>query len=367
MKQTRFLFPALVCVLLVCSCTIEMVQTPESVPPEGTPIVPSTSGVPVTHVPITWPHLNLSGKLVYLNSTMDGGTLISKIQMLDLLTGDIATLFSVSPAWIYYVTISPDRRMLVMSYSPPRQPNSSSSRSLYKIPLDGSVEPQPLFTPPNSSDRYTQAEWSPDGKYIYYVHYNQDERAEGQLLEDYDLSRMTYPEGEQEKIAEHAFWPRLSSDSSRLVFVFVDPNSGRNELYIANADGSNPRRIALSGAQTPEIIDAPVFAPDGQSILFSAPEPVRAYQPDFFERLLGVQVAKAHSVPSDWWSVPVTGGEPTRLTNIQSINLFASVSPDQKHIASLNGEGLFVMDLDGSNLTQVLVDSGVHGTVTWIP
>jgi Tol biopolymer transport system component len=78
-------------------------------------------------------------------------------------------------------------------------------------------------------------------------------------------------------------------------------------------------------------------------------------------------VAKAHDVPSDWWSVPITGGAPTQLTNIQTINLFASISPDQQHVASLSGDGIFVMDLDGSNLTQLVSDPGVHGTVSWIP
>jgi hypothetical protein len=82
---------------------------------------------------------------------------------------------------------------------------------------------------------------------------------------------------------------------------------------------------------------------------------------------MGIQVAKAHSIPSDWWSVPIRGGAPTQLTKLQTINLFASLSPDQKHIASVSGDGLFVMGLDGSNLTRLLSDSGVHGTVSWIP
>jgi Tol biopolymer transport system component len=78
-------------------------------------------------------------------------------------------------------------------------------------------------------------------------------------------------------------------------------------------------------------------------------------------------VVKAHSVPSDWWVVPVAGGDPQRLTKIQTINLFASISPDRRHIASLSGEGLFVMDPDGSNLTRLLLDSSMHGTIAWIP
>jgi Tol biopolymer transport system component len=140
-----------------------------------------------------------------------------------------------------------------------------------------------------------------------------------------------------------------------------------NELFIANPDGRNSQPVNLSGRQPPEIIDAPLFSPDGQFILFSAPEPSQSYKPSFFERLVRIQVAKAHDVPSDWWSVPVTGGAPTRLTNLQTINLFASVSPDQNYIASLSGDGIFVMDLNGSNLTQLVIDQRVHGTVSWIP
>lgn len=298
---------------------------------------------------------------------MEGDTSISNIQVLDLETGQLAIVFSISSAWIYYATISPDAKTLVISYAPPRGSNSSSIRSLYVLPLDRSTDPQPLFAPPTAADRYTQAEWSPDGEYIYYVHYNQEDQAGGQFFEDYYISRMTYPGGKHEKILEHAFWPRLSPSSFKLVYVSLDPESGKNELFVANADGSTPQGIVLSGIPLPEIIDAPIFAPDGQFILFSAPEPSQSYQPNFLERLAGIQVVKAHSVPSDWWSVPATGGTPTRLTHLQTINLFASLSPDGQHIASLSGDGIFVMDLDGSSLTQLVSDSGVHGTVSWIP
>ena len=102
-------------------------------------------------------------------------------------------------------------------------------------------------------------------------------------------------------------------------------------------------------------------------MIFSAPPPPQAYRLNWFERLMGIQVVKAHSIPSDWWSVPVTGGVPARLTQLQTIRLFASLSPDKKHIASLSGEGIFVMDQEGSNLTQLLFDPGVSGTVSWIP
>lgn len=353
-------------VFLLCSCSIEIEQTSAIPSPANTTVPSSTSTISGTQVPVTWAHLNLTGKLVYLTSGMQGGKLSSSIQMLDLGTGSISIILEIPAAWVYYAAVSPDATTLTMSYAPPSQPGSPSTRSLYTMPLDGSAEPQPLFTPPTPGDRYTQVEWSPDGKHIYYVHYNQDEQA-GQFFEDYDISQMQYPDGQHKQILEHAFWLRVSPDSSRLVYVSLDPETGSNELFVANADGSNRQRVALSGPSTPEIIDAPIFSPDGKSILFSAPVPAQSYAPNFLDKVLGVQVAQAHNVPSDWWSVPVSGGTPTRLTNIQTINLFASLSPDQQHIASLSGDGIFVMGLDGSNLTQLLSDSGVHGTLSWLP
>ena len=334
---------------------------------EPTPAESSTSLFPLTHVPVTWANLNLSGKLVYLSSSMENNNLIASIQMLDLTTDTITTIFSAQPgAWIYYLTVSPDSKQIVMSYQPPPQPGSDANRALYTMPLDATTPPQPLLPPATPDDHYTQAEWSPDGQAIYFVHYNHKDSG-GQFYEVYEIFRMTYPDGEPKKILDRTFWPRLSADSTKLVYVSLDPASGLNELFIANADGNNPQKIPFSGPWIPDIIDAPIFSPDGQSILFSAPGPSQSYQPNWLDKVLGIQVAKAHSIPSDWWSVPVTGGVPTQLTKLQTINLFASLSPARNHLASVSGDGLFIMDLDGSNLTRIISDSGVHGTVSWIP
>lgn len=83
---------------------------------------------------------------------------------------------------------------------------------------------------------------------------------------------------------------------------------------------------------------------------------------------MGVRVAKAHTIPSDWFSVPVAGGNITQLTNTQTTNLFASFAPDGKHIASHSTSGIFVMKPDGSELTILVPNpQAVPGTVTWIP
>jgi Tol biopolymer transport system component len=292
---------------------------------------------------------------------------VTKIQMLDLGSGELATVYRAPDGWVHYAAVSPDEKTLALSFSPPAsQVNSFSNRSLFSLPLDASAPPQPLFVPPAPGDHYTQVEWSPDGKYIYYVHYNHND-SNGQFYEVYEIFRMSHPNGTPEKILDRAYWPRLSADGTKLVYVSLDPATGLNELWTASADGSNAQKVAFTGPWVPDIIDAPIFLPGGNSILFSAPQESTSHRPGWLENLLGVQVARAHNVPSDWWSVPVDGGAPTRLTNIQTINLFAAISADQQHIASLSGDGIFVMDLDGSNLTRLISDPGVHGTLRWIP
>jgi Tol biopolymer transport system component len=177
---------------------------------------------------------------------------------------------------------------------------------------------------------------------------------------------MKYPDGEPEKILDHAFWPRISPDSSKIVYVSLEPVSGVNELFLANADGTNAQVVNTGGLQETGIMDAPFFTPDGQSIIFSAPDPTRSYQPNWLDRLMGIQMAKAHGAPADWWIVQVTGGEPTRLTQIQASNLFARMSPDRQHLVSFSINGLFVMELDGSNLTSITPDPS-GSTVDWLP
>ena len=86
------------------------------------------------------------------------------------------------------------------------------------------------------------------------------------------------------------------------------------------------------------------------------------------DRLFGVIAVSAHNIPSEWWSVPVGGGAPTQLTHIQAASLYAAISPDNSYIASFSGDGVFVMNPDGTNLTMLLENTGGNmGTVNWIP
>jgi WD40 repeat protein len=376
--KSHFMAWFLVFALALSSCSIE-VEQPTVVTPAFESVsttLPSAEGtlqtnkVTRTQIPVTWGDLNLTGRLVYINGIVVDNVFILQTQVLDLTTGEITTIFDAPKySWIYHVTVSPDNTQVLMSYSPPPG-NEPVDQDIYIMPLDGSQPPKLLFTPPKKEDDYIEVEFSPDGKYVYFTHVNYQIPPEPrQIYPLYEIYRMTFPEGQPEKIAEKAYWPRLSPDSSHIAYVSVDLFTRGNKLFVADANGENPHEVEITGPRIPDIKDAPIFSPDGQSLIFSADVPVQSYQPNWFDKLMGIHVAKAHgNVPSDWWSVPITGGEMTQLTNIQSLGLFASFAPDGKYIASYSLNGIFVMKPDGSELTMLIPNpQSVPGTVAWIP
>ena len=362
--------------LPMATSTLQLDPEPDPVPdpvpdPEGDhpTVIPTNSA----RIPVTWQNINLTGKLVYNMGAVDEeNKYIVRIHALDLVTGDITVLYQAPlDAWIYYVSVSPDGKHVVMSYSPPLQTDPDVVQAIYIMPLDGSEPPELLFMPKIREDQYIQAEWSPDGKYIYYTHVIYRIPADPNRIHPlYKIYRMAYPGGQPELIAEEAYWPRLSPDSSRLIYVSADPFSAQHQLILADADGGNAREVIMSGSDIPDIMDAPIFSSDGGTIIFSGAVPPQAYQPNWFEKLLGVRVAKAHDGGdlSDWWSVPVNGGELARLTNTRLAGLYADISPDNKHIVSFSRDEIFVMNPDGSKVTVLF--SGLnrfYGTVNWIP
>ena len=372
--------------LAISGCSSELSQQPAATStlpadPEPDPVPDPIPDPEVIHptlvptnsvtIPVTWARLNLKGTLIYSIHGLDEKTQtnIIRVHALDLETGSVSVLYSApKDAGIYYVSASQDNRQIVISYSPPLQSDPRIVEALYTLPLEGSKPPELLFMPAIREDQYIQAEWSPDGKYIYYTFVNYIITDPTRLEPFYKIFRMEYPGGEPELIAEAAYWPRLSFDSSRLVYVAADPVTAEHQLKIADPDGKNVQDVVLTGSYIPVLKDAPFFSPDGKSIIFSGDVPGAAYQPNWFEKLAGLRVAQANGEASDWWSVPITGGEITRLTYLYTVALYGSVSPDNKYVVSYSRDNIFVMNPDGSEITVILPGLGrFFGTVSWIP
>ncbi len=106
------------------------------------------------------------------------------------------------------------------------------------------------------------------------------------------------PEGADHRLS--AFSP----DGARMAYLVY--GAGGFDLWVADADGSNGRRLATVG----DINFLPVWSHDGQSIAF------------------GSNMASL----ADIWIVSVDGGEPRRLTDAPGLEVPQSFHPDGEHL-----------------------------------
>ncbi len=310
--------------------------------------------------PLPWEGSKLSGHLIYVKVPR-------QIVQLDLATGERTTLFNApNNAFVSAAQVSPDGKWIVLAYAPPEDPSVQSvNTDLYVMPADGSTEPQVLLKRASAKEDFFNPVWSADGKYVYYSHLMPDVNGTSKYTNfTYDLERVTYPGGQAQKLIDSAFWPRLSPDGSRLAYVSFVPKTNSNDLYLANADGSQAKLVMPAGAFT--AVDAPLFSPDGKTLVFSAVGDPLLPSLSWLDQLMGVQIAEAHNVPSDWWRVSVDAGKPERLTQVNGTGMYADYAPDGQHIAFASITGLFVMRPDGSNLIQ-LSQEGLGGSVSWTP
>ena len=97
--------------------------------------------------------------------------------------------------------------------------------------------------------------WSPDGSTIAYEHSADGEIYIQQADGGGDARNLTRREGKDTS-------PAWSPDGATI--VFVSDRDGNEEIYVVNADGSNPHNLTHNAAKD----HSPVWSPDGTRIAF---------------------------------------------------------------------------------------------------
>ena len=267
----------------------------------------------------------------------------------DLATGRTNRLFTAPDnAWISHTAVSPDGSQTIIAYAPepPDGQVQFGYTGLFRL---NNGEPEEILPRRQPDELLYNPVWSPDGSALYYSHVISD--AEQAFTFTNQLERLQIETGEIELIAVDGIWPRLSPDGERLAFVTVNPASLANALYVADANGENG--MQLISEDRFQVIDVPMFSPDGQWVYFAAAE-VRSASQTWWEWLMGIQVAAAHNIPSDWWRIPADGSEPERLTTINEVGLYGEFAENGRFIIFASVSGLYRMQADGSGITQLL-------------
>ena len=153
--------------------------------------------------------------------------------------------------------------------------------------------------------------------------------------------------------------PAWSPDRKRITFVsYRDlkqiPERGviRGEIYVMNADGTNPINLTRSVDRAERVSS---WSPDGKQIAFTSAE-----------------LFDGHTlVDSDIFVMDVDGGDPINLTNHDALDQTPDWSPDGARIAfsslrDTNWE-IYLMNPDGTNLTNLTNHPAKDGRPDWSP
>jgi tricorn protease len=130
--------------------------------------------------------------------------------------------------------------------------------------------------------------------------------------------------------------PAVSAD--RIAFIYAE------DLWVANADGSQPKRLTVDKG----IESAPVFSPDGKLIAFTA----------------------EYDGNKDVFVVPVSGGVPVRLTWHPSDDHVKGFTPDGKSVLFISKRNvfsarfaqLFTVPVVGGYPVQLEIPNAYHAT-----
>jgi Tol biopolymer transport system component len=71
-------------------------------------------------------------------------------------------------------------------------------------------------------------------------------------------------------------------------------------------------------------------------------------------------------VPSDWWRADLESGSVEQVTEIFDQGMFGDFSPSGDRVAFISASGLWVMNPDGSGLTQIISSGTFYGNIEWV-
>ena len=146
--------------------------------------------------------------------------------------------------------------------------------------------------------------------------------------------------------------PDWSPEGSKIAFTSHQPGSVNFDIYIMNADGSNPERLTRS----PDGEFEPTWSPDGSQIAF--------------ER--DISLAEGVELPNIFVMNADRSDQAQLLPSRTSSEYAPDWSPDGSQIAFVRtepgGDQIYAVNIDGSDLTQLTRDSDyTNSSPEWSP
>jgi len=270
--------------------------------------------------------------------------------------------------------------------------------SIYVANSDGSGA-QKILGSDQGGTFYQAPVWSADGSNLYVQHTSD---AQGTRIRR--IERIPAAGGTANPLVEEVGNYDISPDGRWLAIVRLG-TGGFPAIALADLQTGDGKTLVESGAY--EVISAPRFDPTSKKLLFSAAQagtpvqmvpfgsgpgsaPPTPALPDSnsvppaapaaspttplsvglsllsaFEKALPVPaVVRAHGPPLDMYTVPITGGEVSRLASLAADEPMGAWSPDGSQIAVVSTEYVGLLPATGGTPRQLLTPGG-YGSVDW--
>ena len=234
--------------------------------------------------------------------------------------------------------------------------------------------------------------WSPDGSKIAFTSNRRNGSTHEIYITDADGKDTVRLTKNNQPVPAYDESPSWSPDGSKI--AFASNREGNGEIYLMDADGKNIVRITQTMAREA----TPAWSPDGTKIAYVSID-VNADSDIYIMNARGGQAVnltkrmrRVNETPSwspdgerivfqawdngnhDIYVMDADGSNVLRLTHHFAWDAYPAWSPDGRVIAftslrNLAGEEIFLINPDGTNLTQITKSEGRHmaRSATWSP